>query len=99
MVILGILKSGGACVSLDPNQPAGRLDHIVSTVKAAFMLVPDYKCGWAQMVDIESIVVTRSWLDSLPGAKELEWNRNPGSAAFAQVVLELIRELFLITMQ
>lgn len=31
---------------------------------------------------IESIVVTRPWLDSLPGATDLEWNRNPGSAAF-----------------
>lgn len=82
VVILGILKSGGACVSLDPNQPARRLDHIVSSVKAAFMLVPDYKSDWTPMVDIESIVVTRSWLDSLPGAIDLEWNRNAGSAAF-----------------
>lgn len=55
---------------------------ILSTVKAAFMLVPDYKSGWAPMVGIESIVVTRSWLDSLPGATDLECNRNPGSAAF-----------------
>lgn len=82
VIILGILKSGGACVSLDPNQPARRLHHIVSTVKAAFMLFPDYKSDWTPMVDIESIVVTRSWLDSLPGATDLEWNRNPGSAAF-----------------
>ena len=82
VVILGILKSGGACVSLDPNQPARRLDHIVSIVKAAFMLVPDHKSDWASTVDIESIVVTCSWLDSLPGATDLEWNRNPSSPAF-----------------
>lgn len=82
VVILGILKSGGACVSLDPNQPARRLDHIVSTVKAAFMLVPDCKSDWSPIIEIESIVVTRPWLDSLPGAADLEWNRNPGSAAF-----------------
>lgn len=82
VVILGILKSGGACVSLDPNQPARRLNYIVSTVKATFMLVPDCKSDWPPSVDIESIVVTRSWLDSLPGATDLKWNRNPSSAAF-----------------
>lgn len=82
VVILGILKSGGACVSLDPNQPARRLNHIVSTVKSAFMLVPDCKSDWSPIIDMESILVTRSWLDSLPGATDLEWNRNPGSAAF-----------------
>lgn len=82
VVILGILKSGGACVSLDPNQPARRLSHIVTTVKAAFMLVPDCKSDWSPNIDIESIVVTRSWLDSLPGATDLEWSRNSGSAAF-----------------
>lgn len=46
------------------------------------MLVPDCKSDWSPIIDMESILVTRSWLDSLPGATDLEWNRNPGSAAF-----------------
>jgi non-ribosomal peptide synthetase component F len=35
--ILGILKSGGAYVPIDPEYPQARIDHILSDTKATLV--------------------------------------------------------------
>lgn len=38
VAMLGVLKAGGACVPLDPNQPVARLIGIISQIKAMVLL-------------------------------------------------------------
>lgn len=83
VTILGVLKSGGACVTLDMHQPAQRLLEIVTQTKAELLVVSESLQDLLQVYGLKKIVVSRPWLDSLTlPSSENAWRRESASAAF-----------------
>ena len=82
VAILGVLKSGGTCACLDLGQPKQRLYHIMHEVDARIALIVGSESQLLSDAGVNYIPLTRSWLEGLPRAADLEWPRDSNSAAF-----------------
>lgn len=82
IMILGILKCGAACVSLDSNWPMSRLEHIIGTTGASTVLVTRNQRDHFRKDNVRYVVVTRPWLDQLSEAQYFDCDSSSDSAAF-----------------
>jgi non-ribosomal peptide synthetase component F len=76
VAVLGVMKSGAVCLSMDSTQPKARLHSIVHQVKPRFILASSTKSILAShLSDARVIVIDQDYLDlciairSLPTAK------------------------------
>lgn len=82
VAILGVIKCGGACISLDAAQPPGRLNQIIHKVKARLALTTSSQSHLTHKIEIQSVMLTRSWLNQLAPTKDFQPSSNTNNAAF-----------------
>lgn len=87
VTLLGILKAGGACVPLDPSQPIDRLQSILGTVNARYVLTSSkqatlLKCCTRVKHFVE---VSTASMDCLPSSGKAITNpkTSPDSACYS----------------
>ncbi|KAL3421182.1 hypothetical protein PVAG01_07627 [Phlyctema vagabunda] len=83
VAMLAVLKSGGACLSLDPSHPVDRLRSLVSTVEGNIILVAEsHKSKFIDSVDV-IITVDEELFNWLPNAhRPLAKSTSPDNLAF-----------------
>jgi amino acid adenylation domain-containing protein/non-ribosomal peptide synthase protein (TIGR01720 family) len=66
VAMLGVLKAGGACVSLEPSHPMMRLEGIIQEVGTNLILVaPQLEHRFSGLIQ-DVLMVSRTYLSSLP---------------------------------
>ncbi|KAL2003751.1 hypothetical protein VTN02DRAFT_2387 [Thermoascus thermophilus] len=79
---IAILKAGGAVVNIESTQPVMRRKQIVDCVNAriAVLCGDDYdETLWG---GVQTVRITREWLQNLPQVSNNTWNRDCRSSAF-----------------
>ncbi|KAI1940061.1 hypothetical protein LOZ66_002496 [Ophidiomyces ophidiicola] len=70
VAMIGILKAGGACATLDPSHPTDRLHCIIQDTEAPLIVVSaQYRNRFSGLVD-NTVVFDKSFLDELPSQIE-----------------------------
>lgn len=83
VTILGVLKSGNACVTLDRKQPDLRLAEIVRQTAAKTMLVSERHSGMLAIENVTQIVINYAKLEEIPQPIPFQsFESNPNSPAF-----------------
>ncbi|KAL9124877.1 MAG: hypothetical protein Q9217_005842 [Psora testacea] len=82
VAILGVLKCGGACASLDAAQSPRRLNEIIRKVDAKIALVTSSQTHITSVIEVQFITLTRSWLYQLSRARDFSSSRDTNSTAF-----------------
>lgn len=66
VAMLGVLKSGGACVALNPDHPRQRLQHLINETRATVVLVDPYHSSLLDGIVPRVIPIDQSFLEQLP---------------------------------
>jgi amino acid adenylation domain-containing protein/non-ribosomal peptide synthase protein (TIGR01720 family) len=66
VAMLGVLKAGGACVSLDPLHPVSRLEGIIRDVDATIVLVTSKTAGIFVPLVQNVLTIDQIFLNALP---------------------------------
>jgi amino acid adenylation domain-containing protein/non-ribosomal peptide synthase protein (TIGR01720 family) len=82
--MLAVLKAGGACVSLDPSHPLGRLEGVINDVAAKVILVAPVTASIFAPLLQDLLVIDSSFLAKLPTThgNTLPTDVHPANAAF-----------------
>ena len=80
--MLGVLKSGGAFVCIDPAQPLERLRTITEEVQATIALAAPPYTDMVSETGPKTIAVDEGFIQSLPYCGNLPKRANPHNAAF-----------------
>lgn len=82
IAMLAIIKSGGACVALNPDHPKDRLEDIIQDVGAKLVVSgPSYAYLFESLVP-NVVVVEPSLLDKLPQTGSIDVTAGPRNPAF-----------------
>ena len=80
---LAVLKSGGACLTLDSNHPVQRLSEIVTRTGATCVLVSHHNKDMLKMPGVRMLEVSWSWLMDLADPPiDQPWHNDAKSPAF-----------------
>ncbi|KAJ5726010.1 nonribosomal peptide synthase [Penicillium malachiteum] len=69
VVMLGVLKAGGACAALDPKHPASRLQGFIDDLEAKVILCSDFCSDKAHMLLPDVLQVNGAFLSRLLSSK------------------------------
>ena len=82
ITMLAVIKSGGACVALNPDHPKDRLEGIIQNVNAKLVIsAPSYAYLFESLVSTV-VVVEPSFLEKLPQARGISITAGPKNSAF-----------------
>lgn len=82
ITMLAVIKSGGACVALNPDHPKDRLEDIIQDVGAKLVIsAPSYAYLFESLVPTV-VVVEPSLLEGLPQTGGIDFKAGPENSAF-----------------